>query len=233
MLGKEEALRIDVTRRQDYAHLIDESGHHLLEVVNGLLDMSKIESGTFMIRPEAFAPGAVIARNCELLRLKAREACLDLNIQLPADLPEIVADRRALSQIMLNLLSNAIKFTNPGGRVAVKASIHDGALQIMVTDTGLGIAAADLPRIGDPFFQARGTYDRRHDGTGLGLSIVKGLVALHGGTVGIRSRVGEGTCVTVTLPVNCEDLAPNAADNSTFRLKPIAHESENWVKKIA
>jgi len=233
MLGKEEALRIDRARRQDYARLINESGQHLLEVVNGLLDMTKIESGTFVIRPEPFAPGPVIARSCELLRQKAREAGVDVNLRLADDLPEIVADRRALSQIVLNLLSNAIKFTNPGGRIAVKATIVDGALQVAVSDTGLGIAAADLPRIGDPFFQACASYDRRHDGTGLGLSIVKGLVALHGGTIGIRSRIGEGTCVTVTLPFDCGGRALPSTANATVHLKPVPHESENWIEKIA
>ena len=120
------------------------------------------------------------------------------------DLPEIVADRRALSQILLNLVSNALKFSDQGDRVCVGA-LHDGHyLAITVEDTGVGIGEEDLPRLGEAFFQARASYDRRHDGTGLGLSIVKGLVKLHGGDLKIYSRLGEGTRVTVRLPIDCE-----------------------------
>jgi cell cycle sensor histidine kinase DivJ len=105
---------------------------------------------------------------------------------------------------MLNLTANAIKFTDRGGSVTVSAARKDARIVIAVSDTGVGIGADDLPRIGSPFFQSRSSYDRRHDGTGLGLSIVKGLVALHGGEIEIASRLGEGTCVTVRLPLDCE-----------------------------
>jgi cell cycle sensor histidine kinase DivJ len=105
---------------------------------------------------------------------------------------------------MLNLVSNAIKFTDRGGTVTVSARDDGNAIAVTVADTGVGIDTEDLPRIGDPFFQARSSYDRRHDGTGLGLSIVKGLLALHGGDIAIESRIGEGTRVTIRLPVDCE-----------------------------
>src|SRR5262249_12550189 len=139
---------------------------------------------------------------------KAREAGLDLVVDAPGGLPEIVADKRALKQVMINLLSNAIKFTDRGGRVKITAAAESGVLAITVEDNGIGIGEEALPRIGKPFYQARGSYDRRHDGTGLGLSIVKGLVALHGGEVVIRSRIGEGTRVTVRLPLDCEQTRP-------------------------
>jgi cell cycle sensor histidine kinase DivJ len=204
MLTKESALMIDAQRRYDYAHLINESGHHLLSVVNGILDMSKIESGNFEITPEPFAPAQVVEDCCDLLGLKARETGVELVAALPADLPDIVADKRSLQQIMLNLMSNAIKFTRRGGRITVSARSEGPCIAVTVEDTGVGIGADDLPRIGDPFFQARSSYDRHHDGTGLGLSIVKGLLALHGGTMEIASRLGEGTRVTVRLPLDCE-----------------------------
>ena len=121
-----------------------------------------------------------------------------------------MADKRAFKQILLNLISNAVKFTDRGGRVTVAAAIEAADILIAVEDTGVGISADDLPRVGRPFFQARGAYDRRHDGTGLGLSIVQGLVALHGGEVDIASRLGEGTRVTVRLPINCESGAAGA-----------------------
>jgi cell cycle sensor histidine kinase DivJ len=220
MLREEGALMIDAKQRRDYAHLINESGHHLLSVVNGILDMSKIESGNFEIMPEPVATERVIAECCELLALRARQAGIDIVVQRADELPAIVADRRALLQIMLNLMSNAIRFTNRGGRVTVTSAVEAGHkagvdcgvetghetahMIITVADTGVGIGAEDLPRVGEPFFQARSSYDRRHDGTGLGVSIVKGLLDLHGGWMEIESRVSEGTRVIVHLPFDCD-----------------------------
>jgi two-component system, cell cycle sensor histidine kinase DivJ len=210
MLMREGSLLITPARRVEYAHLINESGHHLLSVVNSILDMSKIETGNFEIWPERFAPAHVIADCCEILALKARETGIDLAVRLQGKLPEVVADKRALNQIMLNLLSNAIKFTPRGGKVVVSAQTSAPDIVVTVEDTGVGIGAEDLPRVGDPFFQARSSYDRRHDGTGLGVSIVKGLLALHGGGVEIVSRLGEGTRVTFRLPIDCEQVRPRA-----------------------
>lgn len=203
MLTKQD-LVVQPERQLEYARLINESGHHLLSVVNGILDMSKMETGNFEITPEPFAPAPVVSGCCDLLALKARDSGVEIRAKLPADLPEIVGDRRAFNQILINLMSNAIKFTPRGGSVTVSAQRDGGYLAVSVEDTGVGIGEADLPRLGEAFFQARGTYDRRHDGTGLGLSIVKGLVKLHGGEIDIRSRLGEGTRVTVRLPIDCE-----------------------------
>ncbi len=208
MLSNEEPMRIDAGRRKEYALLINESGHHLLSMVNGILDMSKMETGDFEIVPEPFAPGPVVVKCCDILALRAREAGLELAVRINDDLPEIVADKRAFKQILLNLLSNAIKFTKSGGRIVVGAKAHATALLVTVEDNGVGIGTADMPRLGDPFFQARSAYDRRHDGTGLGLSIVKGLVALHGGEFKISSELGAGTRVTIRLPIDCETMRP-------------------------
>ena len=204
MLMNETEMQLDLAKRRDYARLINESGQHLLAVVNLVLDMSKIESGNFVITPEPFAPAAVIRHCSELLGLRARDAGLELVAHLPGDLPEIVADKRALKQMLLNLISNAIKFTERGGRVTVSARSDATEIAIAVEDTGVGIGADDLPRLGDPFFQACVSYDRPYDGTGLGLSIVKGLVALHGGRMEIESDLGSGTRVTLRLPLDCE-----------------------------
>jgi two-component system, cell cycle sensor histidine kinase DivJ len=209
MLMNEDSLKLDAPRRHDYSQLINESGQHLLSVVNGILDMSKIETGNFEITPEPFAPAPVISTCCDILALKAREAGVDLVARI-GELAELTADKRALKQILLNLLSNAIKFTDRGGHVTVTAKREGANVVLTVEDTGVGISAEDLPRIGDPFFQARGSYSRPYEGTGLGLSIVKGLVALHGGQFDIRSKVGEGTCVSVRLPVDCEASVRNA-----------------------
>jgi cell cycle sensor histidine kinase DivJ len=231
MLMNEEGMKIDAERRQDYAQLINDSGQHLLSVVNGILDMSKIETGKFEITPEPFAPAPVVTGCCDLLALKAREAGIDLVVRIGEALPEINADKRALKQILLNLVSNAIKFTDRGGRVTVGAKSEMAAVALTVEDTGVGIDAHDLPRLGDPFFQARGSYARPYDGTGLGLSIVKGLIDLHGGNLDIRSRLGEGTCITVRLPTDCEalprgDLRPKirALASAASTLETVDHQ---------
>jgi cell cycle sensor histidine kinase DivJ len=234
MLTKEDSLMIDANRRLDYAHLINDSGHHLLSVVNGILDMSKIETGNFEITPEPFAPRQVIADSCDLLALKAQESGIDIVRNLPGDLPDIVADKRSLNQIMLNLMSNAIKFTGRGGKISVGAKVDGSCLAVTVEDTGVGIGAEDLPRIGDPFFQARSSYDRRHDGTGLGVSIVKGLLALHGGDMQIASRLGEGTRVTVRLPIDCERACKTEQLAPVVRVVRAAEEpSDSRVKLSA
>jgi two-component system, cell cycle sensor histidine kinase DivJ len=195
------SLTIDAARRHEYAKLINDSGRHLLSVVNGILDMSKMETGNFEITPEPFEPAPAIVRCCDLLALKAREAGVGIKCAVASDLPELVADRRALNQILINLISNAIKFTPRGGSVTVAATREGQRLAISVEDTGVGIGEDDLPRLGEAFFQARGSYDRSHDGSGLGLSIVKGLVRLHGGELDIRSCLGKGTRVLVHLPI--------------------------------
>ena len=231
----DDQLVLDPARKSEYAKLINESGRHLLSVVNGILDMSKMENGNFEITLEPFAPGQGIRSCCDILVLKAEEAGVELKTRIAADLPEVVADRRAVNQILINLVSNAIKFTPRGGRVSVSALCDGPKLVVAVEDTGIGIGEADLPRLGEAFFQARASYDRRHDGTGLGLSIVKGLVRLHGGDMDIRSRLGQGTRVTVRLPVDCEGArrAAEPINLVTERDREFATAATIQVKKSA
>jgi cell cycle sensor histidine kinase DivJ len=234
MIMQEDALMLDAARRREYAQLINDSGQHLLSVVNGILDMSKMESGNFEIMPEPFAPRAALINCCNLLALKARENGIDLVTRVPDDLPVMIGDPRAFKQIVLNLVANAVKFTERGGAVIVSAGVENTRLVIRIADTGVGIAADDLKRIGDPFFQAGTTYQRRHEGTGLGLSIVKSLVALHGGEMTVQSQVAEGTTFAVALP-----LAPPAAQPSSNiatlapPARPVTPEQVLQVKKSA
>ena len=225
---------LGTTRRMEYSRLINASGQHLLSVVNGILDASKIETGNFAFAPEPFAPGPEIESCAGLLALKAREAGVDLKMRLGRDLPEITADRRAFHQILINLISNAVKFTPRGGHVTVGAACEGQRLNLSVEDTGVGICEADLARVGEAFFQASASYDRRYEGTGLGLSIVKGLVKLHGGDIDIWSRLGEGTRVKVRLPL--EQATQKANDpvklvNDGPQEFPLA--AKNWMKKSA
>jgi cell cycle sensor histidine kinase DivJ len=204
LLANEHLANVDAARRHEYANLIHDSGHHLLSVVNGILDMSKIESGNFLILPEPFELRPLISSCVQLFALKAEHAHVRLDAFVPDDLPEVVADKRACKQILINLLSNAIKFTPAEGSVSVYAQIIEGFATLVVADTGVGIAEEDLPRLGDPFFQAGTSYDRPYEGTGLGLSVVKGLVELHHGELLIESRRGEGTKVSIRLPLEPE-----------------------------
>ena len=235
MIVHEEAMMLDVARRREYAQLINDSGQHLLSVVNGILDISKMETGNFEIAPEPFAPRTALLHCCNLLALKARDNGVDLVTRAAEDLPMMNGDPRAFKQIALNLVVNAIKFTERGGSVTVSASVDGSQLLLVVTDTGVGIAAEDLERIGDPFFQAGKTYQRKHEGTGLGLSIVKGLVALHDGEMNVQSTIGEGTTVTVALPLDF--TPPVAPSNNIATLKPApragSQDQVHQVKKRA
>jgi cell cycle sensor histidine kinase DivJ len=234
MIVQEDVLMVDAARRKEYAQLINDSGQHLLSVVNGILDMSKMESGNFEISPEPFAPRAALLNCCNLLALKARDNAIDLVSRAPEDLPDMTGDPRAFKQIVLNLVSNAIKFTERGGRVTVSASVEGSRLMLRVTDNGVGIAADDLKRIGDPFFQAGKTYQRRHEGTGLGLSIVKSLVELHAGEIIVQSKIDEGTTVSVALPLTFTPRAPQPPSN-VAKLTPrsATQDKSHQVKKSA
>ncbi len=234
MIVQEDVLMVDAARRKEYAQLINDSGQHLLSVVNGILDMSKMESGHFEISPEPFAPRAALLNCCNLLALKARDNAIDLVSRAPEDLPDMTGDPRAFKQIVLNLVSNAIKFTERGGRVTVSASVEGARLMLRVTDNGVGIAADDLKRIGDPFFQAGKTYQRRHEGTGLGLSIVKSLVELHAGEIIVQSKIDEGTTVSVALPLTFTPPAPQPPSN-VAKLTPrsATQDKAHQVKKSA
>ncbi|WP_092189049.1 PAS domain-containing sensor histidine kinase [Bradyrhizobium sp. cf659] len=224
MIAQEQTLMLGAAQRREYAQLINDSGQHLLSVVNGILDMSKMESGNFEIASEPFAPRASLMHCCNLLALKARENGIDLVTDAPQDLPVMTGDPRAFKQIVLNLVANAIKFTERGGQVSVSAAVSGSQLMLRISDTGVGIAPDDLKRLGAPFFQAGKTYQRRHEGTGLGLSIVKSLVALHLGDLTIQSRLGEGTAVTVKLPLVYTSPHAKAAESKIATLTPVLRQ---------
>ncbi len=220
MLGAEVVGPLADPRPREYVHLIHESGAHLRQVVNDILDMSKIEAGTFDVVPEPFDLLNLIDGVRQMMTHQADERGLTLKLAGGFDLPEVVADRRACKQILINLLSNAVKFTDRGGSVSLGARREDDLVAIFVRDTGIGISEKDLRRLGTPFVQADSGYDRRHEGTGLGLSVVKGLADLHGGTMTIESRLGEGTCVTVRLPIDGDGARPNRPAPRVVELQP-------------
>jgi len=183
----------------EYADLIHDAGRHLLDLINDVLDMSKIEAERFQLQVEQLDARDPVSAALRLMRVQADEAGLSLRAALPPDPIEVEADPRALKQIALNLLSNALKFTPRGGQVTVTLQAQGEAMELVVADTGVGIAPEDLQRLGRPYEQA-GDVKQRAKGTGLGLSLVRGLSELHGGEMIIESTLGEGTSVTVRIP---------------------------------
>jgi len=187
-------------RYSEYAELIHESGAHLLELINDVLDMSKIEAERFELAREDFDARDAISAVLRLMRGQAERAGIRLRGALPAEPLEVDADRRAIKQIAMNLLSNAMKFTPRGGSVTISALADGPVLELTVQDTGVGIQPEDLDRLGRPFEQAGGS-EQRQAGSGLGLSLVRAFARLHGGDMTIASAFGEGTTVTVRMPV--------------------------------
>lgn len=187
-------------RYGEYADSIHEAGGHLLDLINDVLDVSKIEADRYQLSIERFDAREVVSAAMALVRVTAEDKGVELHGVLPADHVDVAADRRALKQITLNLLSNAVKFTPAGGSVTVTVETIGPYLEIIVADTGVGIAPEDLKRLGRPFEQAGGV-EQRAQGTGLGLSLVRALAELHNGRMSMDSTLGEGSAVTVRLPV--------------------------------
>ncbi|MEE8270463.1 MAG: HAMP domain-containing sensor histidine kinase, partial [Alphaproteobacteria bacterium] len=187
----------------DYAKDIHESSAHLLDVINDVLDLSKIEAGQFELREETVDLGDLLRKSARLIEERARWADLRLEVEIPTSLPALRADERALKQIVINLLSNAIKFTRAGGTIRLAAGHDDhGAIWLKVRDDGIGMKPEQIPIALAPFRQVESGLSRRFEGTGLGLPLTAAMVDLHGGTVAIDSVSGEGTTVTVELPAD-------------------------------
>jgi cell cycle sensor histidine kinase DivJ len=188
-------------KRIEYASLISDSGQHLLDVVNGILDVTKMEAGRFEIQCEGVAVRPIASSAIDMLGTGLSKEGPKVALKCADDLPEIVADGRALKQVFLNLVSNAVKFSPDGDPVEVCIGRDANHLKITVSDRGIGIAQQDLDRIGEPFFRTADAECLQTPGTGLGLSIVRGLVDLHGGQLTVHSTVGQGTQVQVHLPI--------------------------------
>ncbi len=200
---------------RDYAREINDSGSHLLQLIDEILDISKVETGQLTLNDAPMAVADVVDECLDLVRARAEAAELELSVDLEPDLPSLNADERLIKQSLLHLLFNAVKFTRPGGRVAIRACRgNDGALAISVTDTGIGIAAEDIPSALAAFGQVDSALDRKYDGSGLGLTLVKSFIELHGGRLEIDSMPGVGTTVTLVFPAerSCADPAPGGME---------------------
>src|SRR5438105_10594288 len=186
---------------REYCGDIHQSGQYLLDVINDILDMSKIEAGRIRLDPEPVELEAFLNDAMRVVSGRADDKRLALTARIGGGI-RLTADQRLLKQIALNLLSNAVKFTPEGGRVTVRARSRSGWVVIAIADTGIGIPEEALARLGRPFEQVESQLTKSHQGSGLGLAIAKSLTELHHGTMHIRSQLGRGTMVMLRLPID-------------------------------
>ena len=184
----------------EYAHYIEDSGRYLLDLINDLLDISKIEAGEYRLKKESFDLNAVVDDCVNLMRQKAATNGVNLATKARDGQPPLLADRRAVKQMLLNLLSNALKFTPKDGAIEVSVENSGGFHVITVSDTGPGIPTDEIRFLLDPFREARFSPQVSGEGSGLGLAITNSLVALHGGMLAIDGNGDTGTSVTISLP---------------------------------
>ena len=193
--------KIGNKRYLEYANDIQDSGTHLLSLINDILDLSKIEANESTLTEETVDVAETVAAAVRLIKDKATGAGLEIGTDLAEPLPALKADNRAVKQILINLLFNAVKFTPEGGRVTIAAQVlEDGGFEITVTDTGIGIAAEHLAMVMQPFSQVDNSLARRYEGTGLGLPLSKKFAELHGGSLELESELGRGTVARIRFP---------------------------------
>ena len=188
-------------RYKSYAQDILTSGQHLLDMINDILDMAKIEAGKMTISPQKIDPVDPVDAAVRMIRRRAEDKGIEMKLEHDPNIPDIEADPRAIRQMVLNLVSNAIKFTDEGGTITVHMQMRRDELRVAVSDTGVGIPAEDLPRLARPFEQVHDTKDRNTQGTGLGLALTKSFAEMHGGRMAISSEWGKGTTVSFFLPI--------------------------------
>ncbi|MEM5517730.1 ATP-binding protein [Henriciella sp. AS95] len=193
-------------RYGEYARDILTSGQHLLDMINDILDIAKIEAGKMTIEPKPIDLVDPVDAAVRMIRRKAEDKGITMSLQAENRLPEVDADHRAVRQMVLNLLSNAIKFTDEGGRIMVGVQRRDDFVRVAVRDTGVGIPKEHLPRLAQPFEQVQETRERNYEGTGLGLALTKSFAEMHGGRFTIASEVGKGTMVSFFLPISKDDV---------------------------
>jgi signal transduction histidine kinase len=194
---------LDPAKIREYATSIHKSGAHLLEVINDILDLARVEAGHFELKDEEVEIHKAVASVMLLVEPRAHEGKIRLSSTVVPELPRIRGDERVLRQMLLNLLSNAIKFTPEDGRIEIAAwTGADRGVVIAVSDTGIGIEPDNIPKVFMPFRQIHNPYTHKYPGTGLGLPLVKAMMEAHGGTVQIDSKLNAGTTVTIRFPAD-------------------------------
>ena len=192
---------INEPRYCDYAGDIHSSGKHLLQLINDILDMTKVEAGTYQLREDVCDVAKIVGDAIALLQKLAIQNEITVRVDMPEDIPFLFADERGVRQVLVNVLSNAIKFTPKGGDVAVSARLEPGGMiALTVVDTGIGMAQDEIPQALAPFRQLEASHGRRFEGAGLGLTLIKAMLELHEGSLHVASAVGVGTTVTAEFP---------------------------------
>ncbi len=214
-------------RYVDYSNDIHASGIHLLNIINDILDLAKIEAGKMELHEADIVVSDLVEAVIPIVQARAKAGGLALSAAVPDNMPMLRADPRAVKQILINLLSNAIKFTEDGGSVAVSAALDNGMILLSVSDTGIGIAEADMAIALDAFGQVDGSLDRMHEGTGLGLPLVASLTELHGAVFKLDSQPGVGTTATVAFPTR------RTLDAAAPGLKRAGREDEPQDQSVA
>ncbi|MBV9552747.1 MAG: PAS domain-containing sensor histidine kinase [Alphaproteobacteria bacterium] len=223
IIGFSEAMQAGIVEKlqpgqAEYTGLILQSGHHLLSVINDILDLAKADAGKFDLHEEEYIDARLLLERCiGLMKDQAAAGGVSLSVDVAGPLPLIMCDPVRLAQVLLNLLSNAIKFTDAGGAVVAAVQRTDfGEVAFTVRDTGIGMSTDEIALALQPFGQVEAGHARRYQGTGLGLPLARQLVELHGGTLHLDSEKGRGTTVTVTLPAS--RVGPLVAADSQFIL---------------
>ncbi|WLT39233.1 HAMP domain-containing histidine kinase [Synechocystis sp. B12] len=208
--------------------IVENSGRHLLSLINDILDLSKIEAGRMDLDLNPTSVSALVNHSLTFVQQFAIQKQINLSSEIIPNLPDVLVDKRRLCQVLINLLNNAIKFTPEGGKVVVQADLikeqgkensqSPPQLSFTVFDTGIGIEADRLNNIFEPFVQIDSALNRRYDGTGLGLSLVKKIVELHGGSVTVTSKLNEGSRFTITIPCVFQDKDGRATGGNWWRL---------------
>lgn len=229
IIGFSEILSSDYMARgleqkyREYAQDIRDSGVHLLNIINDILDLSKIEAGNMILSVEEIAVHDVVGKSVKFIEVMAKDKSITIKNNIPDNLPHLYGDERMVRQILLNILSNAVKFTPIGGNVLINATIEtDGTFCITVSDNGIGIGEDYIEKVVSPFIQVDSSYTREQEGTGLGLALVKAFMELHGGKVCLESTLGVGTTIYLIFPNTCliRDLADPGALNQSGRTQP-------------
>jgi len=248
ILGLTEALQEEVygpltARQRKSLGTVEQSGQHLLELINDILDLSKIESGKMELQIQPVSLGSLCESSLTFVKQQAHQKKIKLNFQIVEGLGKVQLDERRIRQVLVNLLSNAVKFTPEGGEVRVEVAVDPDCeiLQLRVIDTGIGIAPENIDRLFKPFVQLDSSLSRRYAGTGLGLSLVRRIIELHSGSISLESEVGKGSKFTVTLPWKESDrmlLGVNEVETTlvelpTIRQALIVEDSETAAKQIA
>lgn len=201
MMAKEALGPIGTPQYKQYAQEICDSGHHLAEIVNDILDLSRLEANAVEVHDERIRIEHIVASSLRLVADRARESDILLSVMIPSDCPMLIADQRMLKQMVSNLLTNAVKFTPQGGKVSITgAHMPDGNIEIAISDNGCGIPADVLGKVTQPFHQADASLNRKHEGTGLGLALVNSMMSLHGGRLVLESEPEAGTTAILQFP---------------------------------